>query len=233
MTSPPAPPSSPNRRRRIILTVAGLVLALAAVGIAYGISSGGTHPLKATSTSATREASHVTTTTMSVGTRTPASRTTTSPPVTQVPQTSALSPTTTQPPPTTTIAPPSTTTTTLTTTLALAKTVDLWWAPINVEYGSLVAALSTLTEGGAPQAATALGHVEQLQAGPAAPDTAINTPWQAALTDFHQALVECQSGFTSSNATEVNACAAGLKNGEAQIAVANAAMGPLTGQGIE
>jgi hypothetical protein len=120
--------------------------------------------------------------------------------------------------------------------LALAKTVDFWWGPIYPTWISFISGLEEVSSAnptdGATVSATALGDVEQLQADPAAPDTAINTPWQAALTDFHQALVECQSGFTSSNATEINTCAEGLKNGEAQIAAANAIMRPLTGETI-
>lgn len=81
-------------------------------------------------------------------------------------------------------------------------------------------------------AVAALTAVQKLQSDPAAPDAAVNGPWQAGLADFLQAYQAYRLAFGGGTGTHVDAGDGDLDQGVTQLAATNRVMGPLTGQTV-
>jgi hypothetical protein len=81
-------------------------------------------------------------------------------------------------------------------------------------------------------ATTTLAAIQKLQADPAAPDPAVNGPWQAALGDLTQAYDAYRVAFAGGTGTHVDAGNGDVEEAIAELATANRVMGPLAGETI-
>ncbi|MGH9093366.1 MAG: hypothetical protein ACRDZR_18595, partial [Acidimicrobiales bacterium] len=121
-----------------------------------------------------------------------------------------------------------------------AQGLATWWSQVQPHWSRLTADAAAvkadMKDAAFPQATrdagSALAALQQLQADPAAPDPAVNGPWQAALGDLVQAYQAYQAAFTGGSGTHVDDGNGDTDTAIAALASANAVMGPLTGTTI-
>jgi|GEM_PF-4008724 len=194
-----------------LVLLVGLVVLMVIVGAVAG-SGDGRHPPHANTTSTKTERHAATSATSTASSTTSSSAPTTS----RVSISSATTMTT---------AAPSMTTTT---TIPLAVRLSSWWAGVKADDAQLQVTLTALatatTSGTGVKVNSACASLDigaqKLQRDAPAPTPAINTPWQAALTDYVTAGSLCESsihGITIST-PEMGRASAYLNRGDSESA---------------
>jgi hypothetical protein len=124
-----------------------------------------------------------------------------------------------------------------TTTVSLTASVESWWTTVRAGYyqfGADLRAVSTDVGSDDPSSAsdlcaTTLSVIHQLQGDPAAPDPTINTPWQAALTDYADSVQTCQTWLGSTSIAALNAMTQDSLNGDSKFMTAMAVLRSVIG----
>ncbi len=199
------PPKRKRKTRPSAYVALGAVVVLLIITVA---SSGGNKKPKSSASKATI----VQTTTAPVATTAPATATTAAP--------------------TTTTSPPKPAP-----TQSVTSKVAAWWTLVKPDFQAVTDAFSTLqsSAGTLPRIGQACSHlttaVDALETDPPAPVTAVNTPYQSALTDWAKGGEECSLGIDQDDMTLIDQATTDFTTGNSEIAQATGEIKALGGEG--